>query len=103
MFDIRPYQQELERLCRHYGVKELALFGSALRDDFEPERSDIDFLVEFSRREPVEYARAYFGFVEDLESLLGRKVDLVQLKAVRNPYLKKDIESSQETLYVAQE
>lgn len=102
MFDIGPYRQELERLCQKYGVEELALFGSALRDDFDAEKSDIDFVVKFSPREPREYARAYFAFLEALEELFGRRVDVLSLRAVRNPYLKANIESTKRTLYAAQ-
>jgi predicted nucleotidyltransferase len=101
MFDIAPYRQELARLCQRYGVEELALFGSALREDFNAE-SDIDFVVKFSPKEPVEYARAYFGFIEALEELFGRRIDLLSLRAVRNPYLKANIESTKKTLYAAQ-
>ncbi len=99
MFDVKPYRQELERLCKKYGVKELALFGSALRDDFAG-CSDIDFTYEFFPMPPVEYARAYFGLLEDLEKLFGRHVDLVSLKAIRNPYSKASLESSKETVFL---
>ena len=101
MFDIRAYQREIEQLCQQFNVEELALFGSALREDFDPARSDIDFVVTFKPMEPVIHAKAYFGLVEALESLLGHKVDLLSLRAVRNPYLREAIEKTRETLYVS--
>lgn len=98
---IEDRRSELIDLCGRYGVRRLALFGSALRDDFDPGGSDLDLLVEFSPMSPQEHAEAYFGLLEDLESLFGRRVDLVELGAVRNPYLRQEIEEQQETLYAA--
>jgi predicted nucleotidyltransferase len=98
---IENRRSELVGLCGRYGVRRLALFGSALRDDFDPGRSDLDLLVEFSPMSPQGHAEAYFGLLEDLESLFGRHVDLLELGAVRNPYLRQEIEEQQETLYAA--
>ncbi len=98
---IEASRSELIDLCDRYGVRRLALFGSALRDDFDPGRSDLDLLVEFSPTSPQEHAEAYFGLLEDLESLFRRRVDLLELGAVRNPYLRREIEEQQETLYAA--
>jgi predicted nucleotidyltransferase len=95
---IEAKRSELRALCERYRVEYLALFGSALRDDFDPERSDLDFSVEFPPMAPEEHADAYFGLLEDLESLFGRRVDLVEIGAVRNPYLRREIEDRQETL-----
>lgn len=98
---IEAKKSELRALCEHYRVERLALFGSALRDDFDAGRSDLDFSVEFKPMSPQEHAEAYFGLLEDLENLLSRRVDLVEVEAVRNPYLRQDIEEHQETLYGA--
>jgi predicted nucleotidyltransferase len=98
---IESKRSELRALCERYSVKHLALFGSALRDDFDSEQSDLDFSVEFKPVTPQEHARAYFGLLEDLESLFGRRVDLVEIGTVRNPYLRREIETGQETLYAA--
>ena len=98
---IEDKRSELIDLCGRYEVRRLALFGSALRDDFDSGRSDLDFSVEFSSMAPEEHAEAYFGLLEDLEELFGRRVELVELGAVRNPYLRRSIEEEQETLYAA--
>jgi uncharacterized protein len=98
---IETRKTELENLCRRHGVARLALFGSALRNDFDPEKSDLDFAVEFPTMTPSEHAGAYFGFLEDLESLFERRVDLVEISAIRNSYLRQEIEERQETLYAA--
>ena len=98
---IEDRRSELVDLCGKYRVRRLALFGSALRDDFDSGRSDLDLLVEFSTASPQEHAEAYFGLLEDLESLFGRRVDLLELGVVRNPYLRREIEEQQEILYAA--
>jgi len=57
--------------------------------------------VEFQPMTPQEHAEAYFDLLEALESLFERRVDLVEIGAVRNPYLRREIEAGQETLYAA--
>jgi len=98
---IEHQRRELEALCERRGVERLALFGSALRDDFDPEKSDLDLSVDFSPMSPEMHAEAYFGLLEDLEELFERRVDLVEIGAVRNPYLRRSIEEGQETVYAA--
>lgn len=92
---------DVAELCERHRVTRLALFGSALRDDFDPARSDLDFAVEFAAMAPSEHAAAYFGLAEDLERLFGRPVDLVEIRAVRNPYRRREIEEHQEIVYAA--
>ena len=98
---VEARRSELTELCGRYGVRRLSLFGSALWDDFDPGRSDLDLLVEFPPTSPQDHAEAYFGLLEDLESLFGRRVDLLEPGAIRNPYLRREIEEQQETLYAA--
>jgi uncharacterized protein len=89
-------------LCRQYGVSRLEVFGSAARGgDFDEALSDADFLVEYQR--PAKHAalEEYFGLRERLSSLLGRSVDLVEPRAVENPYLLKAINNSRELVYAA--
>jgi hypothetical protein len=99
--EIELHREELQALCRHFRVRRLDLFGSAARGDFDPEQSDIDFLVEFDRSAPQHPFDAYFGLKEALEALFDRPVDLVEAGAVRNPYLKASIEQSRENVYAA--
>jgi uncharacterized protein len=98
---IDDHRAALEELCRRYRVRRLFLFGSAARDDFDARRSDIDLLVEFEAMPDGGYADAYFGLREALEALFGRDVDLVALAAVRNPYMRADIERTRTLLYAA--
>jgi predicted nucleotidyltransferase len=99
--EIQAHREELRTLCRRFRVRRLDLFGSAARGDFDPVRSDLDFIVEFDRNAPQNPFDSYFGLKEGLEALLGRKVDLVELSAVRDPYLKASIEQSREPVFEA--
>lgn len=90
----------IERLCQKHGVTRLELFGSAARGDFEPGRSDLDFLVGFGP-EPRTLFHRYFGLREDLEKLLGCGVDLVMLGALKNPYFVRSVNESRAVLYAA--
>ena len=91
----------IRALCREYGVLRLELFGSAATGAFDPERSDLDFLVEFEPAPPGGYADAFFGLKESLEQLFGRPVDLVAAAAIRNPYFRESVEGAKVPLYAA--
>jgi predicted nucleotidyltransferase len=92
--------EQIGRLCRLYGVRKLELFGSILRPDFDPERSDVDLLVEFEPQVADNFAN-FLGLKEALEVLLGRHVDLVELRAIRNRRLRHHIEQSRSAIYAA--
>ena len=98
---IASKRSEIISLCRQFHVSRLELFGSAVSDEFDPQRSDLDFLVEFEPLTAAAYAKAYFDFKEALERLSGRPVDLVVPSAIRNPYFRKSIEQSKALLYAA--
>lgn len=100
--EISSRREELEELCRRFHVRRLDLFGSAAGDNFDAERSDLDFLVEFDRGAPGALSfDTFFGLKESLEALFGRSVDLVEPGAIRNPYLKASIEGSREPIFEA--
>jgi len=68
-------REQIAAFCRARGIRKLSFFGSVLRDDFDPARSDIDVLAEF---EPGILQRAgfqYFGYAQELAAILGHKVD----------------------------
>jgi len=92
---------EIIRICIHRKVRRLAVFGSAIDDRFDPDRSDLDLLVEFEKMQPSEHADQYFGLTEDLELLFNRPVDLVEPGVVRNPYFLKSLEETQVEIYAA--
>ena len=94
-------RSELEVLCRRFHVRRLELTGSAARGDFDPGRSDIDFVVDFGPDLPPRALEAYFGLKESLETLLNRRVDLIMAGAVKNPYVRAGMDRSRTTLYAA--
>ncbi len=98
---LEPYRRQIEVLCRHFCVRRLEVFGSALRDDFNPACSDVDFLVEFDMSTDINLFEAYFDLRWQLGELLGRPVDLVMPAALRNPYIKASIEAHRELVYAA--
>lgn len=98
---LRTDGPKLERICRKHRVRHLELFGSAATISFDSEKSDIDCLVEFEELTPVAHADAFFGLMEDLEQLFNREVDLVERRAIRNPYFLEAIEQQRITLYAA--
>lgn len=68
-------RERIARFCRERGVRSLALFGSVLRDDFDPERSDVDVLAEFAPGALRGVGLRYFDFADELGAILGHKVD----------------------------
>jgi uncharacterized protein len=98
---IQSKREDIDELCRRFQVKRMELFGSAARGDFDPERSDLDFLVEFERLPPAMYMNAFFSLKEALELMFGRPVDVVTKSSVVNPYFRQNIESTSQLLYAA--
>ena len=92
---------ELERLCLIYGVRRLDLFGSASTGLYDPDESDLDFLVEFQPAALNAYADTYFGLLEALGRLFGRPVDLVVESAIKNPYFLQAVEQTRTPIYEA--
>ena len=90
----------IRHVCERYGVQRLRVFGSVLTDRFDPARSDVDFLVDFmpDRADPFD---DYFGLREALTGLVGRDVDLVVTRSMRNPYFKASALGHAQDLYAA--
>ena len=101
--EIAERREALAEICRGYGVRRLEVFGSAARGiDFDPKRSDFDFLVEFDQRSDLPPLKQFFGFAEALEQLLGRPVNLVERAAIeksRNYIRRRAILRDAETVY----
>jgi hypothetical protein len=88
----------IRKLCEQHHVSQLAVFGSILTDKYHKD-SDIDFLVDFSNIDLQNYADNYFSLKQALEKIFRRQVDLLENKAINNPYLRQSIDSSKRLLY----
>jgi len=95
---IHKNKDKIKALCDKHKVARLFVFGSILTDNLK-KTSDIDLLVDFSGVELYDYADNYFDFKTSLEKLLKRQIDLLEDKAVKNPYLRKSIDSSKQMIY----
>jgi len=98
---VKQKKNEVAALCREFKVRRLDLFGSATRDTFQADGSDLDFLVSFEEKEPSEYSRCYFNLADSLEKLFKRPVDLVTDRSVRNPFFRQAIDQTRELVYAA--
>jgi len=98
---ITAKREEIAELCRTHHVRRLAVFGSAVRDDFDPMRSDIDLLVEFGPEAQHCYSKNFFSLEEEMARLFGRDVDLVVSETLENPFIIRRIREQQEQLYAA--
>jgi uncharacterized protein len=93
--------KEIEEFCKKWKVQEFALFGSVLRDDFDPKKSDVDVLITFANRAST----SLFDLVDmhdELGRVFNRKIDLVDKQVIeedRNPYRKKAILEHYEVIY----
>jgi uncharacterized protein len=99
---IEEHKEELIALCREFGVAKLEVFGSVMTPEFDPDRSDVDFLVTY----PPDYDfGAWAGRLQDLEArlaeVLQRPVDLVIARDFRNPYFARTVEQTRRLVYAA--
>ena len=94
-----PSQNALTDLCRRWQILELSVFGSVARGSYRSD-SDVDLLVTFDPDAPWSTLEIV-DLREELASLFGRKVDLVEEKAIRNPYRKASILRDKSVLYAA--
>lgn len=98
-FQIDIPRERIDSFCQQWRVAELALFGSVLREDFRSD-SDVDVLVSFEPEAPWSLFDLVV-MIDELEAIFGRKVDLVEKDAVRNPFLKRSIARDMEVIYAA--
>lgn len=98
MQPLEPHKDAIAELCRKHFVSELHVFGSVLGPSFNA-NSDIDFAVRFEGVPLLEYFNNYMSLKEELELLLGRKVDLIEDKAVKNPVFRAILDREMRSLY----
>jgi hypothetical protein len=99
---IERQRTAIAELCRRHQVRRLDVFGSGARGmDFDPRRSDVDFVVEFDATGDGPTLKTFFSLRNELAALFGRPVDLVALGSVTNPYIKAEVERTREPVYAA--
>jgi predicted nucleotidyltransferase len=95
---IDTYKNQIQRLCETHKVKALYSFGSVNTKNFTKD-SDIDLLVDFKIDDPIEYTDNYFDLKFELEKILKRPIDLLESKALKNPFLKERINKTKVLVY----
>ena len=98
MIDLAPFKSDIETICKELSLRRLDLIGSATRDDFADE-SAIDVLVTFEGDENL-FDR-YFSLKERLEEVCKRKVDVIEERAIRDPFFKKAVNRDRVKVYGA--
>ena len=98
MLNLDINKEKLYELFMRYHVDRMYLFGSALTPNYD-KQSDIDFLVRFQPIELSLYFENYFNFKEQLKSLHGRDIDLLEEQALKNPILIQSINRSKQLVY----
>jgi predicted nucleotidyltransferase len=98
MNEIEQNIDAIKTLCLKYKVKSLFAFGSVLTDRFKID-SDVDLLVDFMDVDLYDYADNYFNLKTSLENVFHREVDLLEDKAINNPYLRKSIDASKHLIF----
>jgi len=91
--------EKIEDFCRRWKIKEFALFGSVLREDFSPD-SDIDVLVTFEPDGGITFDNRV-EILDELVEIFGREVDLVEKDLIRNPFRRHEILTTKEVVYAA--
>ena len=99
---VEDKKDDIAALCRRFSIQRLDLFGSAATGAFDPETSDLDFVVDLGEYESG-VARRYFAFAEALEALFGRSVDLVTEPSISNPYFRAAVDRQRIRLYEARD
>lgn len=95
---IDKYSADIKRLCALYNVRALYVFGSVMSTQLT-EKSDIDLIVDFDAIDLKLYADNYFNFKFSLQQILKRPVDLIEQKAIKNPYFKQAVNKTRKLVY----
>ncbi|MEZ4944732.1 MAG: nucleotidyltransferase domain-containing protein [Cyclobacteriaceae bacterium] len=96
---IRERHSDFVDLCRSHKVDKIYAFGSSISDHFDPDKSDIDIVVEIAIDDPADRGEALLSLWDKLENLFHRKVDLLTEDSIRNPYLKANINRTKKLIY----
>jgi len=95
---IESHTKDIVNLCKTHKVKSLYAFGSVLTDKFNNE-SDIDLVVDFLQLDVLDYGDNYYDLKFSLENIFKRNVDLLEEKAIKNPYFIKTLNQNKKLIY----
>jgi predicted nucleotidyltransferase len=98
MNPIETHTKDIKNLCKTHKVKSLYAFGSVLTKEFNSE-SDIDLIVEFQPFDVLDYADNYYDLKFSLENILKRPIDLLEDKAIKNPYFRNTLNQNKQLIY----
>ncbi len=98
MTELAQYSEDIKRLCSRHKVRRLYVFGSVLTGNYN-ESSDVDFIVEFEQIDIAEYADNYYDFKFSLEDILHKPIDLLEEKAIKNPYFRQVMNNKRQLIY----
>ncbi len=95
---LENHKNAIAKLCRSHKVKSLYAFGSVLTDQFN-DQSDIDLVVDFQPQNVLDYGDNYYDLKFSLQKILHRQIDLLEEKAIKNPYFKEKLEKQRQLIY----
>ena len=100
---IEMNMDKIVALCKKYKVAKLWVFGSILTPRFNDD-SDVDFLVDFDEKhiELLEYADNFFNFIHEIEAVVGRRVDMVVNKSIKNRFFRAEVDETKKLLWSVQ-
>lgn len=97
---ITDHKDTIARLCREYGIRKLDVFGSAATGAFDPDTSDIDFLVDLGEYD-AKVAERYLDLIAALEDMLGYRVEMITEPSIKNPYFRAAVDEQRVNVYDA--
>ena len=100
---IKYKMEEFLSLCKAHNVRNLYAFGSSITDKFNEDSSDIDLLIEIDNDDPIERGESLMNIWDQFEQFFQRKVDLLTMTSIKNPILKKIIDSTKVLIYDGKE
>lgn len=98
MTELAKYSENIKQLCSQHKVRRLYAFGSVLTDRFN-ESSDIDFIVDFEPIDIAQYADNYYDLKFSLEDIFKKPIDLLEEKAIKNPYFRQVVDKQRQLIY----
>lgn len=95
---IKNHNKDILNLCKTHKVKSLYAFGSVLTEKFNS-KSDVDLIVDFEDIDVLDYGDNYYNLKFSLEQIFKRNIDLLEEKAIKNPYFRKRLNQNKVLIY----